>query len=105
MPEINNPTRTRHWVAFSGEVVRTGVTEPGEITTSGLPNLEQFDSDDQALESIKNKIHLLEPLKDVEGDELSVGVYRHKGKVVRVVDAHTRGREPVANGPKFRVAR
>ena len=85
MPEINKPSSRTLFFFMTDNVVHTGLTEPNEVTTSGLVTMISNTNEAQFLADIKPYSRKLPPRPANNADAIEGQVYDDGGvpKIVR----------------------
>lgn len=91
MHEINNPARTTYFCAYSdGTITHCGITEPGQVTTSGQPNFYSSPDENEYLSLVGNIVTQFQELP-AAGTQLQAGdIYSWNGIAVMVRQSHIR---------------
>lgn len=91
MGEISNPERATYFVAYGPNgTVHTGVTEPGQVTTTGQPSLESTTEENEYI-GILNTVATQFPSLPAAGTPLKAGeIYSWNGGAVMVRQDHIR---------------
>jgi hypothetical protein len=89
MGEISNPERATYFVAYGPNgTVHTGVTEPGQVTTTGQPSLESTTEENEYI-GILNTVATQFPSLPAAGTPLKAGeIYSWNGGAVMVRQDH-----------------
>jgi len=91
--EIKYPANKKHWICYNadGSVMHFGETEPNQVTSTGLPTLEGFDSEVELANFIATTdVSLYDPIP-VEGEWCELNkVYAYGDDKVKCIQAHTR---------------
>lgn len=85
MPKIDKPTRKTYWCFIDGDIVRSGVTDPGLVTTSGMPTLVKNTDEAQFLANITPYSRKLESRPARDEDAVDGQAYDDGGtpKIIR----------------------
>lgn len=91
MGEIINPERTTYFIAYGPNgTVHTGVTEPGQVTTTGQPSLESTTEENEYI-GILNTVATQFPSLPAAGTPLKSGeIYSWNSGAVMVRQDHIR---------------
>lgn len=93
MPEISKPGAIRYYVARSIDVtvLHAGTNEAHQVTSSGQPVLNAFETESEQLSALAPYAEKFEPLPEEPGVLLTVGEkYAWSGEVVEVRQTHER---------------
>lgn len=88
MPEINKPSRTKHWIAIGNGVVHIGKTNPNQVTTTGLDSLEPFNTEEDRFDALDPAD--LPQLPDVGRVVEEQKAYRYRNRAVISKSPHVR---------------
>lgn len=93
MKEIKYPATKKYWIVHNadGSVMHEGTTEPNQVTSTGLPVMDGFDSDEGRITFIgQMDVNLFPPIP-LEGEECKyLKVYRYGDNKARCEQKHTR---------------
>lgn len=84
MPEIFKPTRATHYFFMDGDVVHTGVTDPGLVTTSGLSTMIKNTDEEQFLLDITPYSRKL-PVRPARDEDAIKGVAYDDGGTPKII--------------------
>lgn len=92
MKEIKFPTTTQHWICHNedGSVMSEGVTEPNQVTTTGQPVLEGFDTEELLHNYIAGMGTGMFPEIPDEGEWCEERVYKYGKDKAKCKQAHFR---------------
>jgi len=89
--EINHPAEATHFVFYGPDGTKhVGVTQPGQVTTSGQPSMVSS-SDVMEFAGMATDVGVTEwPELPAIGEECAAGVYSYGDEVVACYQTHTR---------------
>lgn len=93
MKEINKPSQTKHWIANSedGSIMHEGITEPNQVTSTGLHTLEGFDSEEERVTYIGTMDVGMFPTIPEVGQECIEGkIYAYGDNKSKCLQSHNR---------------
>lgn len=83
---MNNltPTETTYWFVYDSglDILHTGITEPGHVTSTNAGVIEHGPDIETKLEPYKAKLR--EPALNPNDDPADPGFYLHGGKIVKL---------------------
>ena len=93
MIEVKYPVITKHWICHNadGSVMHTGTTEPNQVTSTGQPVLDAFDSEEDLVTAIAGKdVTIFQPIPN-EGEPCEyLKIYRYGDNKVKCIQGHNR---------------
>lgn len=93
MAEINKPSVKTYWMCHNadGSVMHFGETDTNQVTITGQPVLEGFDTEEKLVTAIASKDVAMFPTIPNEGEKCEyLKVYRYGDDKVKCLQEHTR---------------
>jgi hypothetical protein len=88
--EIHKPNDTTYYVAYSDSVTHTGVTLPGQVTTTGQPMFYYSTNPEEFLSETRNiSMQDLQTLPEI-GENVEIGIYEYNDTRLVVDTSHVR---------------
>lgn len=97
--EINRPSASTYYRAYGPDATHEGITEPGQVTTTGQPEFLYSDDPGEYAGMIAQAGVAVDPMPP-EGEEVERGrVYDYEGTIYVCVQSHTRTHFDPADTP------
>lgn len=102
MKEIKFPATKQHWVCHNadGSVMSEGVTEPNQVTTTGQPVLEGFDTEEQLVTYIAGmEVGMFPELPAIGEWCEDQKIYKYGDNKAKCLQGHNRTIYPIEETP------